>query len=291
MKFCDTAGRLVLVLILAAGAAATQAAGEEDDDGWKRLGEINQRLTFKIGGFSKDLETEVQIGTGNIVGAIIRAEDLLGLDENSTDAFISGRYQFSRRHSLDFGYQTWRRTGLRVLDESLQVGDKEYQVGALLETELRNDFFLVSYRYSLYNTEKIEAGVSFGLSTVNILFAAKGVAAYIPPGSDVEVVEVAEEDGDLIAPVPAFGFRLEYAIRKNVFLSLRADFLDIGVDKWKGQVFGVNGAVEWFPWKNVGIGAGRAVMDMSYEQSYEDGGGIRYNLYYGGWMLYLALAF
>src|ERR1700704_3397437 len=92
-----------------------------------------ERGSFQIGGFITSSDTEMRVDSSRGgVGAVVNVEDALGVEGEKNTYRIDTFYRFgeTRRHQIDLHYFDSRRSGDRVVNDTIQIGNATFPVGA-----------------------------------------------------------------------------------------------------------------------------------------------------------------
>jgi len=224
------------VLAIPAGSAIAQS----EDLPW-------EKFSIAIGGFLTESDTNIQLNSKTLgVGAVIDLENVLGVERSFGTYRIDARYRFgeSRRHEIEFHYFDSRRTGDKVLNEDLQIGDVLFPAGTGVTTEFDMRFANVDYVYNFLMDDRVRFGASAGLHTTGLRLKVSDTA-----GQNVE-------EEDFTAPLPMVGLRAEVLMTQRWRLKADVNFFYLEYDNYTGRLGDFVLAIEYVPWRNFGIGAG-----------------------------------
>ena len=251
---------------------------------------LSDRWNVTLGGAAVDFSTTAAIGSGTILGSILRLEDTLGLQEDLQRARLGGFYRFNRKQSILFSYTVLNREAVRAIGESFTILDPPltFSVGALVRSRLDNTIFSVSYKHSFVNNGKTEAGFGAGFSTFAFDVSLQGIATF--QGNDGMMVtrEVSGSES-IVIPVPNLGMFINHAITPKLILRMSAGFLDLSVGDFEGSYLATNVTFDWIFTRHFGLGAGFMRADLSFLKTGNDGYKIEYRL--GGPTAYVSLVF
>jgi len=271
----------------------TGASGFEGQEFEGRL--LSDRWNIGLGTYLVDFSTNVQIGSGAVLGTYIQLESDLGLERYRRSFLLDGFYRFTPRKSLAFGFYSFDRSSTAEIDESLQVGDGEgntvvYDVGALVDTEFASTLFQLTYRYSFINNGKVEAGIGGGLSTYRYDVGFEGVGTVIKNDGEEERLERAAARADFIAPIPTIAFFIRYAITPRLIFRTSFNYLDVSIDKYSGNILDTRITFDYFFSRHVGIGGGMSATSLEVSSDDEvNPWKVEYG--YSGFVIYLGLVF
>jgi hypothetical protein len=274
-----------LVLLLSLGAS-TSAAQTSD---WVAVKGMDERFRLDVGGFFQKFDTTLRIDnptTGR--GTEISLEDDLGQDSDQVNFRADGYWRFGRHGRLDFAYTGWNRTAEHVIDRDITIDDTTYHAGARLDSRLKVSLGELYYGYSFWNTPKFEAGAQLGLTVLVHTTDVEGTGTISGPGGSAsETYSV--EDRSVTAPVPALGAYFRYTLAPKLLLSARVRGLGATIDNVKASSTQFRAALDYYPWKNVGFGAGYDYMNITVEKQADKTSELDYT--FSGPMVYVSLAF
>jgi hypothetical protein len=279
----------LLVLALLPGTAS----GFEGQQYEGRL--LSDRWHLGLGTYFVDFNTAVQIGSGKVLGTFIRLESDLGLDRYRDSLFLDGFYRIRPKKALALSYYGFDRGSSQVIDERLEVGDEDgniiiYDVGAAVDSRLASLLLQLTYRYSFINDGKVEAGIGGGLSTYRYDVEFRGEGTVVKNDGEEEELKRAAAGADFIAPIPTIAFFVHYAITPRLIFRASFNYLDVGIDKYSGQVLDTRLVFDYFLSEKVGIGGGMSATDLEVSSDDEvTPWKVEYD--YSGFVVYLSLAF
>ena len=243
-------------LVLLAGAAQAQ---DEYNGPW-------ERFSLSVGGFLTETDTTVQVNSESLgVGAVIDLENVLGVERSFNTYRIDVRYRFgeTRRHEIEFDYFSSERTGDKILDDDLQIGDAFFPAGTGVVTEFDMRFAALDYVYNFLMDDRVRMGLSVGLHTTGI-----GLKVAEAGGSK-------GEDQSFTAPLPMLGFRSDVILTPRWRMKIELNLFYLEFDKYTGRLGDTFVGVEFLPWKNFGFGAG--INHINYRVEVESGSDIDFN--------------
>ncbi len=204
-----------------------------------------ERFNFRVGGFFNAVDSSIRYGTSG-AGLEVNLEDALGLDTSmivfKTDA--SWRFTDNLRHRFDVSWFSMHRKSSKVLEQDLDFGDYNFPAGTKAEGAFNYDIVKTAYSYSYFQDDRFDLAASFGFYTMPIGFKVK---------SDVGDVK---KSNNLIAPLPVFGIRNDFAITPKIFLINSMDFFYVEYDQFRGALTDIQVAVEYKAFEHVGFGLG-----------------------------------
>lgn len=253
-----------LILLLGAFCVAGPVSAEEETrENPERRG-ISNRFTLALGAYVVNFDTQARLdSSGGEIGTGIDLEDDLNLNRDQIDLRMDGMYRLGRRSRLDFGYLFLGRDSFNVLDEAIEYGDINFDVGAEVATSFDTQLFRIGYNYSFVKRPRVAAGFTAGISTFIFDLALFGEGT-IDGEEDGAAGDLVLEAQDLIAPVPMLGLHLLYSITPRLAFRATAHAFYLNTDDWVAQLSEFKLALDYYAWKNVGVGLGYDLVNMSY---------------------------
>jgi hypothetical protein len=250
---------------------------------------MDERFRLDLGGFFQKFTTTIRVDSATLGrGTEISLEDDLGISANQTNFRADGYWRFGRHARVDFGYTGWNRGASRTLDRDIVVGDTTYHAGATLDSRIRVSLVEAYYGYSFWNTPKFEAGLQLGVSAIINSVNVEGTGSLTGGGGSASG-SFSSQTRSLTAPVPAIGAQLRYTIVPSLLVSGRIRGMSATIDNVKGSVVEGRAGLDYYPWKNVGIGAAYDYMDIKVSKQNDPTLELDYK--YSGPMVYLSLVF
>jgi hypothetical protein len=267
-----------LTLLLSVAAQPLMADDSVKDSPWAKF-------SFDAGAFLSTTNTNVRFGSG--VGVSVDLEEALGMDIDHNVFRVNSYWRFSknRRHRVDFSWFSYNRTGTRTIDEVITIKPPDEEdivipVGTKVESFLDLDIYQLDYSYSFIQDDRLDFAGQFGLYIMPISF-----------GFSATGFVDEEADQKFTAPLPVLGFKFDVLIAPKWYFRSGTQLFYIQYENFTGSLVNGRAAVEYNPWKHVGLGLGIDALRMAVEA---DGGGdypgidLRGNVEFGytGIMLY-----
>ncbi len=284
MRLSLRASLFLAVLFLVSVPALAQTSAE-----FEAAKGIDEKFRLDLGGFLQNFTTTVRIDSASLgIGTEVNLEDDLGLKGNQFNFRADGYWRLGRHARIDFTLLNWNRTASHVLEEDIQVGDDIFHAGASLDTALRVWDAEVYYSYSLINKPKTEAGLMIGVSTLVNTVSVEGQAAITGSGGST-ATSFDRQSRSLVAPIPAVGAHFRYTLLPGFLFTARIKGFAATIGDVKGTLLDWKVALDWYPWKNVGIGAAWAQTQIKVENNGDPSARLDYK--YEGPTGYISLVF
>ena len=235
----------LLVLCIGLLPSAVLADSRDDD-----------RFRIELGTFLQAFETTLRLDSETLGrGTEIDLERDLGLMKDQNNFRLDGAFRIGRKHRIEFGYISWNRANSHVIDEEIRWGEEIYPINATIRTASGTDAYKLSYKYSFVNNDRYEAGISGGVSVLDIFASLDAESG----GGDA-----AFESEDVIAPVPLLGGFFDWKITPNLVLRTTGEVFDLSTGGLNGHMSDLKGTLNWYPWRNIGLGAGFNRVGLRY---------------------------
>ena len=222
------------------------------------------KFSFNGGLFAARSTTEVRFGSG--IGVEVNLEDALGMEADTSVFRLETYWRFTqnRKHRADFSWFSLQRTASKKItdDITIQPPDEDeipIEAGTEVKSKYNMDIFQVAYSYSFLQDDRLDLAASAGL--------------YIMPisiGLDVTGLVDEQADQSFTAPLPALGMRLDILLTQKWYFRSSAQLFYIEYEDYTGSLTSTRAAVEYNPWKHVGLGLGIDSLRMSVEANDPD---------------------
>ncbi len=250
---------------------------------------IPDRFHLTLGGFFQKFDTSIAFykADGSLTNSI-NMQDVLGTPDRQTNFRADGYWRFGPRGSVQFGYRSWNIKNSRTIDRDIQVGDKTYNAGAYVDSQLRVSVVDLYYGYSLIHSPYLEIGAGLGISSYFNKVALSATGSITGP-EGTKTASYDEQARNLIAPLPALSLFARAGLLENLFVFAKAKGITGTIGGYHGQMLDVAAGLDFFFTKNVGIGASYEYVDIEY--SHQETAGVQFKYKYSGPLAYLALSF
>jgi hypothetical protein len=222
----------------------------------------DSRFQFTIGLFLPSINSTAQLNSSvGILGTIFNLETVFNLPKSKNLPRINGLFRIDNRHSVEGYYYALNRSGRNVSTDSIVFGNIIIPVSATIDGSFNSSLFGGKYRYSIYNSESIEAGFSIGLSFLDVSLRADVEFQNAPSGSE-------EYDDLLFLPVIGFFNRLNI-IRELIFRS-NIDMFALDIDTYDGILFDFTLSLEYLFYElfSVGISYSAFSLNVNFDKKY-----------------------
>ena len=248
-----------------------------------------EKFSLHLGVFLSDISSDLRFGSG--IGVDVNVEDLLGMESSVSVFRVDGSWRFTQnlRHRMGFSWYALRRKANKQVLQDFTIEHLDGSVltipdGIQVDSYFDLDIYKLAYSYSLFQNDRFDLALSFGLFVMPIEFGFKATGA---------VTERVNES--ITAPLPVAGFRGDFALTPEWFLRLGTEIFYLEIEQFKGSIYNGSGAVEYKPWEHVGVGLGVETMQINIEADGADYPGIDFKgnieFTYFGLQLYTKIFF
>jgi hypothetical protein len=224
--------------------------------------DLRPRFEVRLGGLVTDFSSDLRINDSDgLRGSGIDLERDLDI-EDALEAFrMDLRWRFRQKHAIDFAYYDISRSGRRVIDRTLEIGDQTFPIGTNLSSTMNFEVFKLAYAYSFSQSEKSEASVSLGVHAIDVGFRAKGRLLGIP---------VDRQTSEVVLPLPVLGFQYSRYLGGPFTLNADVDLFAIEYGDYKGSLWDANLTLDMAFTDQIGGFLGYNFVDMGVESDDED---------------------
>ena len=279
--------RFGLAVALMGTLVVPAMASGQSDDVYTRWGGMRDRFHIDAGAFfvGHDTFALLRPSGSDIPGVDIERQTDIPAD--TSDFRMEGYLRLGKRHRLVLGYIRMNRDAVNRLNGQIEWEDEVFPIDAQVATVWDTRVLSFQYRFSVFQRERVDVGVSLGLFAMKI---KSGIAL----GSNIADVS---EDVSEQAPLPMLGLGLEWEFARNFMLRARGQYLAISIQDTVDGNWGEGAvAVEWYPlesFRQLGIGAGYnyANIDVQLEIGEVSLQEFQYKYKFRGPVVYAVLSF
>ncbi len=240
---------LVLVLLVQAAHADKPRFGDT--------------LTVSVGGMNHRGKATLAVTRPDAPVDKLTFQDL-GLSDETEVFWGDFSWQFAERWKFRLNYSSFDAKGQQIQSTGGNWDGLEWAVGARLSTDFEMELYIADLTWDFLKTEKGHLGVGLGLHAVDLdLALVLEVGGSV--GDEEGYVPVDGDANSLVAPLPNLSLSGGYLIGEKVYLHGSLGYFSLEYDKYDGTLFSARGAVEWRPWKNVGLGAAYQYVELDLE--------------------------
>jgi hypothetical protein len=187
----------------------------------------------------------------------------LGFDDDTQVFWGDVTWQFAERWQFSTSFSSFDGSGYAAASEGGNFGELEWEIGASLTSSFDMELYIVE---DMLLEIEIEIG----------------------PGG--RGFEIAAEEASVLAPLPNLSLVGGIMLSDRLYLSGHAGYFELSYDKYDGQLFSLRGALEWRPWRHVGLGAAYQYVDIDLGVEESDSRD-DYDLKFYGPVLFVSVGF
>jgi hypothetical protein len=211
--------------------------------------------------------------------------DDLDLQEKQMAFFLGGALRMGDRWRLSLDYFHYDDNGSDTAKKYFEFNDLIVNVGVQIKSRLSFDLYVVNLGYDIYRSERAYFGAGIGAHVVDFDMQ---VSAKI--NVDADKATYRSEDEDLTAPLPNLYAGGAYAFRDDVIFHYGGGWMSLSYGDYDGELLFAQGTLEYWPFQNVGLGAGYAYRTANIEYK-ADSKKEKYDIEIPGPILYLTVGF
>jgi len=280
---------LILSLLLCAVLPVPRVAAAETTESAATGGPSGgSKFFISLGGYLTTLQSDAgaeAAGSDHTVDV----EEVLGVDSDRNVARLEGYWRFKPRHRLDFTYYYVNRDGSRKLDEGFEYDGVRYEANATIDSEFKQQYLKLAYRFAFVNNDRLEVGCSAGLATFKVDADLSGQGKVLVDGVPTGATDIRRSENSVIAPVPNVGLYGEFRLAKPLVLRESFDWFALEASGNKGAFSELRITLDYRFVEHWGVGAGWTRTALKYN---EDGdNAVEYNADISGIIWYFTYSF
>jgi hypothetical protein len=270
------AGAFVIAALTAVWPAAASAQEiNPDPQFWLEAGVYLPEAETEIGLFEPDRSR----------GTLVTLEDELGFETDASSIDVTLGARLDDEFFTEASFFAIRRNTSVVLDESLEVEDVTYPVGASIQSDFTTDIYRLSFGYRFIAGDSFELAALLGAHVTDFGFTVVGNAT-IGNTAGTEV----KSGRTVLAPLPVVGLQAKYRPAKWLELRARGDVFDIEIGAYDGRLVNFDASATAAITKHLGLGLAYRSTDYRVRVNDDDfAANLDYNL--GGVRLFARLTF
>lgn len=218
---------------------------------------LSDRFVISAIGFWPEIDSTISVDDPDgDSGSDVDFDKIFGSDAGFRAA-LTGQWRLSERSVVSLEWFSVGSDGKATLDETIDWGDMEYQVGTMIKAESGLDVYRAFYGYNFYRDDNKEIGIGAGLHLMNIQAELSGSATVdgVPVGN-------AKHSVDEWAPLPNIGLYANYAFSPKWLVSGQVDWFSANVGDYEGDLWNVGGFVQYQMLDNFGVGVGYRFLEV-----------------------------
>lgn len=222
------------------------------------------RVSIWLGGYYANTNTKIGAGdNGGLVYGRVGLEDDLGFPDHKFSPRARLDWLLGDHQGFSFDYYSIDRSETKGLSRDIRYGGYDYLASARVKGKLDFGFGSAAYRWWFGNGPSV-FGVGVGAAYYRLRTGLSGEASL--NGESVQASTSSDESA--WAPMLQLGWR--YAISDQVRVYIDASGIKKNGGNLNGHIYNAALGLEWFPWKNVGLGAEYGYQKIKLNQRHHE---------------------
>ena len=206
--------------------------------------------------FEAAVDTVLRVDSTNATtpnGTVLSGEDDLGLDDVVNQARMEFDIRMGERNHLRVDYFKLDRFKEQPLPRDIEFGDFTFEEGDVFRTKLDWRMLGLTYTYSLFRSERFEAGLGLGLHIIQ----AKA------EGSEPGTLN-SQKDSE-VGPFPTIAVNGAFRISKRWAVTARGQTFTANADRFEGTLSDYHADVQYRWRKNFAVGIGYSSIQIDLD--------------------------
>ena len=193
----------------------------------------------EAGVYLPDVETEIGLFEPmRTRGTLITLEKELGFDRDTTSLDLTIGAKIDNEFFTEVSvYSLARKTSLE-LEETIEIENVTYPVGASVRSEFSTDVYRWSLGYRIHADETWDLSALLGAHVTDFKFTLTGEAIVGP-----DRLRSDESGRTVLAPLPTIGAQAKYRPAKWLELRARADAFKLAIGDYEGRLINLEASV------------------------------------------------
>lgn len=207
------------------------------------------RFDLSLGGYYANTDTNIGAAdkSGQLSGNVNLERDL-GLEDHKTVPRVKLDFLIGDHQGFSFDYFSINRTETKTLSDAINYGGNQYDASASVRGKLDFDFGSAAYRWWFGSGNDV-FGLGIGAAYYRVHAGISGIATL--NGESAEASTGYSKTAG--APLLQIGWR--HAFSDSVRMYFDASGVKKNGGDLNGHIYNAALGLEWYPWKNVGVGA------------------------------------
>lgn len=228
-----------------------QSQLSKDNPDTSKVNSVNEDEVFDpffrlyLGGFHSFSQTSLALNSATLGrGTDLDVESIFG-EERKIFPRVEAIFNVGKRHEIGLTYWAIRKKRSAALDRDIQFGDTTFYINTSVEARFNFSNYGFTYRYAILANEHWFAGASLGFKLVDIEAGLKANLNERSYGNSKR----------LYAPLPLVGLHAAYKTSEHFLVRSTFEYFGLNIDDYRFRVLDFRTGVEYYPIKNLGIGA------------------------------------
>ena len=238
-------GSFLLILSMFLISATVSAQDSKDASNYHPF--LSDTIYLNLGVFNARNTATVGLGIGDVVGQEI---DVTNTDSNASLAL---RWRYTENWSLWAQVWSTSNSTTATLTKDISFGDPEITIraGSKINLETDLDILRLFFGRSFFKKPQSEWGAGLGLHWMELGLNLTSDLQTDPP-TDKDGTHGASLKGGV--PLPNLGIWYMYSWSPKWVTTVRADWLEIELGEYSGNMYDVSAGVNWQFSEHVGVG-------------------------------------
>ena len=211
---------------------------------------IYPRFYLETGYYFPNITTRLRVDGDNL-GTEINLEDDFNFESEMSVFRLGGFIRISPKSQLAVSYTRMHRSKRRTVERDIEWNDTIFEANSDINLKFDVNYFAATYRYSFFNEKNWNAGLSVGLRGVDI-------------GTSINARfnnRQASREANVLAPAILFGVHGSAYLTPNLLARYSLEYFYLSVNGIDVTVIESNAAVQYFIFKNIGLGLAYSTND------------------------------
>ena len=211
---------------------------------------LNSKYWVKVGAYFASRDTGISAsGSVGIASKTQNWDSSAGLDDTSDLFTVEFGWQFAKK--WDFAMQHWRssRNGRKVLSETIEWEDVEYEAGVDIETHTSMTITRMFFSRRFWDKGPHDFRVGAGLHLIDMRASIRGEATLDDMTTQFQASVVSAQ-----FPFPDIGAWYRYSLSDRWLFYTRVDWLSASTSDYAGGIWNAAAGVDFSLTKNLGFG-------------------------------------
>jgi hypothetical protein len=182
-------------------------------------------------------------------GTLITLENELGFEDKATSVDLTLGAKLDDEFFTEASFFAVRRNTEVTLDDTIEVEDVTYPIGATIDSSFQTDVYRLSIGYRFISSDKWDVSAMLGAHVTDFTFRVVGEATV--GGQQATDVESGRK---VLAPLPVVGLQAKFRPAKWLELRARGDVFDIKVGAYDGRLVNLEASATAAITRNIAVG-------------------------------------
>lgn len=218
-------------------------------------------LTLFAGGAMADVNGRIQINSVSLgKGTDIDLDKDLGFDPTLYMPMATAYIRIAKRHQVELGIWGFGQKNTRSLSRAINFRDTTFDINTSVSSRFYFRCYTANYKFSIIKAPVGELGLSLGTKLFDV---------YGKLTANLNDLSYAQK-AHYYLPVPFPGIHGSFYLTKFLLLRGSVEYFKIGAGKWDFHVLDIKPSIEFYPFKNIGVGAAYNHFDIQVDKAPKD---------------------